>query len=124
MEAIAAIALIAVSAICKAVQDTLAHHYSTSIFAKWNGDFWNPETSWQNKYQNGIPAHGPRFFGSTTFLVALTDGWHLAGLFRHASILAAVMLYEPFFGWWDYPGLYLIFTGVFSVFYSKVFRSK
>jgi hypothetical protein len=57
--------------------DTLDHHYSTSIFIKWNPKFWNPDISWKNKYRKGVKDLGPAFFLSTGLLVAFTDGWHL-----------------------------------------------
>lgn len=41
-----------------------------------NDQFWNPELSWRNKYKNGDPAQGPKFFGSTSALVFTTDGYH------------------------------------------------
>lgn len=65
------------AAICNAVMDTLAHHYPTSIFTKWDSKFWNPAISWKNKYKEGVKAYGPAFFLSTGLLVAFTDGWHL-----------------------------------------------
>ena len=65
------------AALCNAVMDTLAHHYPTSIFTKWDPQFWNPAISWKNKYKEGIKAYGPAFFLSTGMLVLFTDGWHL-----------------------------------------------
>ena len=59
-----------------AIMDKLQFHYGESIFPK-DSTFWNPQLSWRNKYKNGNPDEGPKFFGSTTFLVWLTDGWHL-----------------------------------------------
>ncbi len=64
--------------ICNSVMDTLAYHFSSSVFSlKSNPQFWNPELSWINKYRNGDPGQGAKFFGSTTFLVWTQDGWHL-----------------------------------------------
>ena len=64
------------AALCNAVMDTLAHHYPTSIFTKWNPQFWNPKISWKNKYKAGRKSNGPAFFLSTGILVAFTDAWH------------------------------------------------
>ena len=41
--------LLFVSAISKAIQDTLQFHFETSIFSKAKGNWWNPKTSWKNK---------------------------------------------------------------------------
>jgi hypothetical protein len=63
---------------CNSVMDTLAYHFATSKFSQFDDQqFWNPELSWTNKWKNGDPAQGEKFFGSSTFLVSLTDGWHL-----------------------------------------------
>lgn len=62
-----------------AVKDTLAHHYSSSIFAQSrNKEFFDPNISWKNKYKEGNPQMGEAFLFSTTYLVTLTDAWHLA----------------------------------------------
>ena len=37
---------------------------------------WVPDYTWRNKYENGDPAQGARYFGSTTFLVWATDPYH------------------------------------------------
>lgn len=65
------------AAMCNAVMDKLSHHYSTSIFVKYDPQFWNPKVSWKNKYKNGRKSLGPAFFLSTGILVAFTDAWHL-----------------------------------------------
>lgn len=78
------------------VQDTLAFKYESSIFPQVAGekflgktiDFWAvqklPEggQSWKNKYKDRNPAKGRAFLGSKTWLVFLTDGWHLAQFFK------------------------------------------
>lgn len=53
---------------------------------KW---YWNPVYSWTNKYKNGNKEEGARFPGSTTWLVWLTDGYHL---FRTLERVCWVML--------------------------------
>lgn len=65
------------AAICNSIMDTLAHHYPTSIFVKYDPKFWNPKISWKNKYKDGVKAMGPAFYLSTGLLVAFTDAWHL-----------------------------------------------
>ena len=68
---------IAISAICKAVQDFIAHR------GGWlrRGAYWTAE-GWKLKYKNGDPALGERFWGSSRWFVFLTDAWHLFDLLR------------------------------------------
>lgn len=121
------------AALCNAVMDTLAHHYPTSIFTKWDPKFWDPKTSWKNKYKEGIKAYGPAFFLSTGILVAFTDGWHF---FKSIMIvLLGVSLvalpHSIHFNFFDYLWLNqlteLSILGVlwnvpFSYFYNKVLK--
>lgn len=79
------------SGMSEAVMDKINFHYETSIFSD-SGDnpfFWNPAISWRNKYKNNAPENGPAFFGSTTFLVFLTDAWHFMKFVRNSFLLCA-----------------------------------
>ena len=71
---------VCIAGISKAIMDKLQFHYHKSIFkfnpVKFNQQFWDPLISWQNKYKADSMTE-PKFYGSTTFLVALTDAWHL-----------------------------------------------
>lgn len=72
------IILICIAAIINAAMDMDMNMFVQSIFSKFkNQNFWNPVLSYKNKWKDGISGGKPRFFGSTTFLVFLTDGWHL-----------------------------------------------
>ena len=116
------LAFIILAAIMKAVMDSLQFHYSASIFRFWNADFWNPHYSWKNKYKHGNPKFGEKFFGSTTFFVFLTDGWHLAQFFFLNSMIAAIVTYEPIFNvWLDFILLGIGFRVVFQIFFKDVF---
>jgi hypothetical protein len=64
-----------------ATRDTLAHHFTRSIFAGWNAQFWDANLSWCNKWlncQSGVE----KYWGSSTFLSFTTDGWHLVKFFQ------------------------------------------
>jgi hypothetical protein len=50
-----------------AVIDTLDHHFSISIFAGLNDQWWNPAISWTNKYDYSFPWN----------IVQISDAWHL-----------------------------------------------
>lgn len=54
------------------------HYYSgfKRRFKNANDQFWNPDMSWTNKYKNGNPDDGPKFFESTNSLVFTTDAYH------------------------------------------------
>ena len=92
MEFILSLVSLFLAGMCKGVMDTLQFHFSVSIFKNRKAQFWNPQESWRNKYKDGDPTKGPKFPGSTTIFVALTDGWHLFQLFMLACIRTAIVL--------------------------------
>ena len=114
------------------VMDTLAHHYSSSKFSdKTNQLWWNPSISWRNKYKDGDPKKGPKFFGSTTFLVFTTDAWHfykwiLLGMLPiPGAILFSLMGWGHWlFGIIGYVVLRFAFASTFHLFYHKVHPKK
>lgn len=96
---VAALALVWIA--CDAAQDTVSFHYDTSVFARAkNRQYFDPAVSWKNKYKDGDPAKGAKFFGSTTFLVWLTDFWHLIKFVK--MNLLWVMLAVSCGMWWMY----------------------
>ena len=77
--------------ICEAIMDKLQFHYDSTIFKDYSNQlFWNPAISWKNKYKNGDPTNGEKFFLSKTLLVGFTDAWHLFKLFRTFFIFAGI----------------------------------
>lgn len=93
-----ALSLVIFSGGCNGLHETLHHHYQS--FQGWfphaDAQYWNPAESWKNKYKDGDPDQGPRFFLSTSVLVAFTDAKHLLGEL-HRDALALGMW---FFGYW------------------------
>ena len=83
--------LVLAAGVAEAGMDTLSHHYYSSIFSMKNDNFWNPAYSWTNKYKNNDPHAGSKFFGSTTFLVWLTDGWHMFKFIRNLLLWMAIV---------------------------------
>jgi len=86
--------LVFVAGASKGLSDTLQFHYSQSIFSagKYNQNYFNPDLSWKNKYQDYD--HGDRseaFPLSTTALVALTDAWHLSQMFQTLAWVLALL---------------------------------
>ena len=80
-----------------ATMDVLSFRYKTSIFSKYTKlqEFFNPQESWVNKYKDNNPELGPKFFGSKTFLVFLTDAWHLAKMLMITAFTLAIVFYNP-----------------------------
>lgn len=57
------------------LMDKINFHYEGSIFSKFNNqNFYDPYLSWKNKYKEDLKT--PKFIGSTTIFVFLTDAWH------------------------------------------------
>lgn len=125
--------LIFLAGMFKAVMDVLQFHYSKSIFEHHSDKFWDPSVSWINKWKNSS-AVTPRFFGSTTFLVWVTDGWHLFQMLFLSSIFLALVNYTPIVTLYDcsklcsllvnYTILRVIFACSFTLFYDHILVRK
>jgi hypothetical protein len=116
------IILMFLAGICNAIMDVLDFHYDISIFKDWPNQQWlDPSLSWKNKWKNGDPNQGEKFFGSSTVFVFLTDFWHFAKFLMLLFISFAIVFYFPFIVWWaDLLIVYCIFTITFEIFYSKI----
>lgn len=113
------VVLIILAGFLNAVMDVLNFHYSTSIFKRWNPNFWNPEVSWRNKWKNGDKEQGPKFIGSSTVFSLFTDGWHLAQSGFLFSMVGAIVFYKPVFGQvLDFVLLSICFRVFFECFYE------
>lgn len=92
---------IALAAICKAVSDTIAHHYDTSIFK--GKDFFNPEIQGKR-----LP------FTSYPF-----DGWHVFN-----SLMIVFFCLAVFWISWKLLLAGVLFILVFNLFYNTILKSK
>jgi hypothetical protein len=132
-----AIILWSLAGAAEAVMETLQFHFSISVFADKNPLFWNPKESWRNKYKDGDPNKGPKFFLSTSSLVFLTDGFHLAQFIQLSAIrtslvlLASTFLTIPYTPLWNaavwagiWIALVLPFSGAFHLLYSYLLVKK
>jgi hypothetical protein len=74
------------------VNQALMYQYGgfKKIFPHATDQFWKPSKSGANKYKNGDPNQGARFPGSKTWLVFLTDGYHLTRFADHLFMAGAV----------------------------------
>ena len=113
--------LLSIFVVCDAMQDTVAYHFDTSIFKNLNKYYFDPSFSWTNKYKDNNPLEGEKFFGSTTFLVWLTDFWHLMKFIKMNCIWIALSVASCV--WWLYfIGILLhgvLFEGVYKIIKKK-----
>ena len=124
--------LILISSASKAIMDTLQFHYDTSVFKNVkNQNWWNPAVSHLNKYKNRDSRQGRRFFGSTTFLVFLTDAWHFFQEIFLDTLIFSILLginINVTFKWWYWLVAYLLIKIVmgsfFELFYSIILKKK
>lgn len=77
-------------------------------------DFDNVKGSlWTNKYKNDDPSQGPKFWGSTTFFVAFTDGWHLLKLIMKIMLVLSIVSYAGASGiYFETPAIRLVLDPV------------
>lgn len=122
--------LLTVAAIAKAAVDVLTHQEGNNFFEQF-GSWWDARTSWKNKYKDYDKGDlSPRFRGSTTVLVALTDFWHFADFIYLSAYLAAGLVFGIAlhdFAWWRIMLFALAIKGAFSVvfeFWYRKFRLK
>jgi hypothetical protein len=54
-------------------------HKIQAAFPSADMQWWDKSVSWQNKWRNGDPNQGERFFGSSTAFVGVTDADHCFG---------------------------------------------
>ena len=130
---------IALAGIFNSAMDKLQFHFHKSIFSykPFSQDFWDPKTSWKNKYKE----RGNSFIVNLIEkldnygLVFLTDGWHLMQMSWRVSIFIAIILHA-FIGPMEYTNILvynilidfglmtLTYLGTFVLFFNKVFSKK
>jgi hypothetical protein len=74
------------------VNQALMYQYDgfKKVFPHASDHFWKPSLSGANKYKNGDPRQGAAFPGSRTWLVFLTDGYHLTRFTDHLFMSGAI----------------------------------
>lgn len=117
--------LVALAGAFNAAMDTLQFHFPVSVF-KHRGGWWNPELSWMNKYKDRDKTQGPRFPGSTTFLIFLTDAWHLFQTISFTFFIVAIISYTPAteYLWLDFILYRLTFSITFEFFFKYIFMER
>jgi hypothetical protein len=116
--------LVIVAGIAKAFMDTLQFHYYEMRW-KLNPQYWNPEISWQNKYNWGKGKGKVIEWLLQNPLVFITDGWHLMQFIFLNSIMIIPAIMQPWYNWiLVFFGIRVIFGVLFSLFYNLVLIKK
>ncbi len=127
--------------------DIIVHKYDNTIFEKQrlkkfakklyskeslnNLYYLNPKYSQINKYKNKDIKQGPKYFGSTTFLVQTTDLQHLSqSVFLNFLFFGNAILFYSI-AYLSFQKILIIiiltkilYTIVFELFYSKILFQK
>ena len=116
-----------IAGIARAVSNKVLFHYDHSVFK--NKAWFNPKTSWRNKYKKGNPLLGEKFKGSTTIFVLFTDAFHLFEFvfritFATSFIFATLLLTNSLWFAFGYIVIYLVFAGVFHLFFTFIFNRQ
>ena len=130
--------LVIIAGIFNAVMDKIDFNFTTSIFKNKNPKFWNLKESWKNQWSWPLePYTGWYYFGlykprnkenfpySSTFLVVLTDAWHLSKTLMLISLSTAIICYTPLIT--PIIDVFLMFCGftvTFTYFYEYILKSK
>lgn len=113
------------------VNQALMYQYNgfKKAFPGANDHFWKPSVSGANKYKNGDPRQGAAFPGSRTWLVFLTDGYHLTRFGDHLFMSGALALKisaNEKKKWYVYAleaaGYWVIHRAGFSITYNEFSR--
>lgn len=106
-----ALLLIIISASAKALMDASAD-------GKMPDAHLNKANSWKNKYKDDLKT--PKFFGSTTFLVFLTDFWHGMQFICFNTLLATPFVYKQIVSTpVDLAIFIVVHKVVFQLFYGR-----
>lgn len=91
--------------------------------------YWIKSMSSPNKWKDGDPRKGEKFFGSSRWFVSLTDAWHVFGFVFRVSYgiaflaIGSLALYNPLLPLLAIPA-YAFFALVFHIFHTyKIIKS-
>lgn len=103
-----AAALILLAAICKAIADTLDHHFDLSVFKNKPRSFWDP---------NIVHKTGKQIFGYPI------DAWHLLNSAMIVCFITAIAIHKPVLAWYfEIPIGGVWFIVVFNTFYNRMWK--
>jgi hypothetical protein len=86
--------LVFLAGAAKGFNETLQFHWKEfrRQFPQANAQWFNPTLSWKNKYKNGDPDAGAKFFGSTSVFIMFTDQYHLNNFINRAAWGTALVI--------------------------------
>lgn len=118
--------LLIIGGISNAIMDVLRFRYNTSIFSDFkNQQWWNPSISWRNKWKNGEPENGEKFWGSSRWFVRFTDAWHFFQGIMFTSFFTVIVIYSTYINIYvDFILMYLIFTSTFEIFFKYILKKQ
>lgn len=79
----------------RSIWNKLADYCDSKGYHFFGQAYWNYENAWRNKWKNGDPKQGERFFLSSRALVTFMDGWHLMKCFWLIHFFCAIVNYTP-----------------------------
>lgn len=97
--------IVFLAGVADAVKDTLAHHFSTSVFRDLNYLFWDPTHSWS----------GGKVIGMKM------DAWHIAKMVQTLLICVSICTFTSS-GKYDIILVYGFYKWGFNLFYSEILR--
>ena len=111
--------LILIAGLANGVMDLVNFHFY--LAPDWmDPQFWDVQISWKNKWvlaEDGKVTDLERFRWSSTFLVALTDGWHLMQKVMILAFCGAVSYGKK--RWWLWFMLsFIVFSIGFNITYK------
>ena len=113
--------LVSISAVAKAIMDTLQFHYSKSIFEAHNDNYWDASISWVRKYSDVERRIRKKWFNLIPIPVLFTDGWYLFQSIFLTSLFLVIGLHTPVINWIvDFLILRVFFGIIFYVFYTYI----
>ena len=82
-----------ISGFADGVNDAISFHYNSfqRVHPNANPQYWNPQFSWTNKYDN-VEAKTEDFPLSTTALVFVTDGFHLTNMINRTAFIGGSVI--------------------------------
>jgi hypothetical protein len=107
----------------RSIWNKLANYCDRKGYHFFGQSYWDYEIAWRNKWKNGDPKQGPKFFMSSTALVTYMDGWHLMKFFWLVHLFSAIVEYTPMtpYSVVDLMIYYITF-GTFHSFFFKILQ--
>ena len=100
------------------------HWHKAPKWMKRRKQFWDPQVSWKNKWKEGSTTE-ERFKFSSTILVSLTDGWHLAKSLMLNSYVAAISIVSMMYLDWSFLagcGIFIVFKMLYGLGFYTMYR--